>query len=319
MYVRKLLIILFLFTSSHLYAGATEWQDIEIENGFLLLDIEIAGVPAKAMLDTGAESIAVNEDFLEKNNISYKQAERVTIQGVYGERKTRMIKNLKLKILGTEIPVKRALPYSGGDDVAVIIGLPFFKSFIFQIDYPKKRMKLITRDSLNLNKLKNVKMKHGNNKQSLVVTAYLEEGKSVNLLFDTGSNSGLLFSNKYAERQGWLEKYVKTEGVSSGINETRDTHLLELPYFKIGPYDLSNVMTIVPKKGQETHISQRQQVAETGSKFKKGASYEGILGYDILKFFVVTLDAKTASMHIIAPTLPRLGSRVRISFPAPNM
>ena len=301
MFLRSLLIILFMFASPNLLAGATAWQDMEIDNGLILLDIEIGGVPAKAMLDTGATSIAINENFLEKNKIAHGKAEKVIVQGVYGERKTRLIKNLKMKIFGTEFPIKRAWPYSGGDDIAVIIGLPFFKSFIFQIDYPNERMKLITRDSLNLSKLKNVKMQHGNNKKSLVVTAYLENDKSVNLLFDTGNNSGLLFSNKYADRNGWLEKYKKAEGESSGINETRDTNILQLPYFKIGPYDLSDVLVTVPKKGQGTHISQRQQLADIGSNLAKGASYEGILGYDILKFFVVTLDAKTASMHIIAP------------------
>ena len=38
-----------------------------------------------------------------------------------------------------------------------------------------------------------------------------------------------------------------------------------------------------------------------GSRISEGAGYIGILGGDVLKHFVVTLDAKNALMHIDAP------------------
>ena len=301
--IKKILLGLFLLATLNLYAGATEWQDIEINNGWLLIDIEVEGVPAKAMLDTGAESIAVNIDFLQKNNVDYQKGSKITVQGVFGVRKkTHQVKNLNVKLFGTEFPIKRAMPFLGGNnDVAMIIGLPFFKNFIFQIDYPNKRIKLITRDILDLKDLQNVEMKHGNNRRSLVVTALLDNDKAVDLLFDTGSTSGLLFERHYVERNGWLEKYTKTESEMSGINEAITTETLELPFFKIGPYSLEDVLLTVPTDGQTTYISEKQQAPETGKKIAKGSAYEGILGYDVLKHFVITLDAKTARMHIIAP------------------
>lgn len=298
---KKLLFSLLLLSSLNLYAGATPWQDIEIENGLLLIDVEIAGVPAKAMLDTGAQTLALNLDFLEKNQISYKKGSKIILQGVFGERKANLIKNLNVKMFGSDFPIKRALPFTGDGDVAMIVGLPFFKNFIFQIDYPKQRLKLITRDSLDLKDLQNVKMKHGNNKESLVVSAYLEDGKSVDLLFDTGSNTGLLFERHFADRNGWLENYSKAESQMSGINESRSTEILVLPAFKIGPYNLEDVIVTVPTEGQSANISEKQQSAQLGKKIAKGSAYEGILGYDVLKHFVVTLDAKNARMHIIAP------------------
>lgn len=301
MHIKKLLVILFLLTSLNLYAGATPWQDIEINNGLLLIDVEVAGIPAKAMLDTGAQTLAINVEFLEKNKIPYKKGSKVTIQGVFGERRGHLVKNFSVNMFGSEFPIKRALPFADESEVAMIVGLPFFKNFIFQIDYPNQRIKLITRDSLDLKDLKNVDMKHGNNKNSLVVSTLLDGDKSVDLLFDTGSNSGLLFERHYAKRNGWLEKYSKAESETTGINETRSTEILVLPTFKIGPYNLEDVVVTVPTQGQSANISQKQQRAEIGKKIAKGSAYEGILGYDVLKHFVITLDAKTARMHIIAP------------------
>ena len=184
--LKKLLISLFLFASLNLYAGATPWQDIEIDNGLLLIDVEIGGIPAKAMLDTGAQTLALNVDFLEKNQVSYKKGSKVTLQGVFGERRANLIKNLNVKMFGSDFPIKRALPFEGDGDIAMIVGLPFFKNFIFQIDYPQQRLKLITRDSLDLkdfrvfpNPVKDVLNVASTNKKIFALSVYGMDGRLV--------------------------------------------------------------------------------------------------------------------------------------------
>ena len=301
MKIKNIILLFVLLLSGNLYAGASDWQEMKIVNGHMLIDVEIGGIPAKAMLDTGAETVALNVDFLDENNILYKNGKQLTLQGIFGEKKTHFVKNVKVNLLGAEFPIKNAFPLHGQGNFQMIIGLPFFKQFIFQFDYPNSRFKLITRDYLDLNEIANVDMQHGNSKKSLVVSAKLEGKETIDLLFDTGSTSGLYLERHFAKRRGWLEKYSKAKGMSSGVNEVIENEILVLPSLKFGPYTLEDVITIVPAEDMITNITKKQQKAKLGTRFAKGAKEEGILGYDILKHFVITLDAKTAKMHIIAP------------------
>ncbi|MBT8142859.1 MAG: hypothetical protein HKN88_08445 [Gammaproteobacteria bacterium] len=300
MALKKLIITILLLATSNVYAGSTDWLEFEIYNGLMLIDVEIAGIPTKAMLDTGASIVGIDIDFLEKNKINYKKGRKIILQGIFGEKRTKLIKEIDVSLYDVNFPLKNVVPINSGDAYQMIIGLPFFKDMIFQIDYPNSRFKMITRDSVDMKQVANVEMQHGNNKRSLVITANLEDGENLDLLFDTGSSSGLYLERKFAARRGWIEKYSKASGETSGIVETIENEILVLPKLKLGPYTLENVIVTVPAQDRPTNISSQASRAELGTRLSKGVSTIGILGYDVLKHFVITLDARTARMHVYA-------------------
>jgi len=72
-----------------------------------------------------------------------------------------------------------------------------------------------------------------------------------------------------------------------------------LPELTIGPIVLENVVVIVPGEGEKTNVGQ-DVIAKLGTRIKETAS-DGILGYDVLKHFVVTIDYKRSFLHLGVP------------------
>ena len=301
----KLLLVLSLFVSADLFAVITKWQDVEIVNGLIIVDVDIAGVPAKALLDTGATGMFISPTFLEEHDIPFIKGREYTLMGAHGRVKSRMIKEIDVTIFGSQFPLKNVLGFAGNRKFQMLIGLPFLKLMVVQIDYPNKKIRFLSHDSIDLKSHANVDIKHGNNESKLVTSVELEGGEKVDLLFDTGSSAGLVIDNYIAQKRGWLEKYGVGEGSLAGIGNTLTIVKLQLPYLKLGPYELENVKAVSPREeNMPTNYRQKKERAKTGSRIKDGAGYIGILGGDILKHFVVTLDAKNALMHIAAPKQP---------------
>lgn len=53
-----------IFAFKPVQAGVTEWMDIQVVDGHLLVATEVAGVPGFSILDTGATATAINGAFV---------------------------------------------------------------------------------------------------------------------------------------------------------------------------------------------------------------------------------------------------------------
>jgi predicted aspartyl protease len=298
----KLLLILSLFVSADLFAVITRWQDVEIVNGRVIVEVDIAGVPAKALLDSGATGMVINPSFLKENSIPYIEGREYISVGAHGKFKSHMIKEIDVTIFGKRFPLRDVRAFTKARDYQLLIGLPFLKLMIVQIDYPNKRIRFFSHNTIDLKSQANVDIKHGNRETKLVASVELEGGEKVDLLYDTGSTAGLVIDHHFAEKRGWLEKYNVGTGSLAGIGNKLTVEKLRLPYLKLGPYVLEYVKAVTPKeKNMPTNYSQKKDRSVTGTRISDGAAYIGILGGDVFKHFVVTLDAKNALMHIDAP------------------
>jgi predicted aspartyl protease len=298
----KILLFLFLFTSPDAFATVTSWQDVEIRNGRVFIDVEIAGFPAKALLDSGSGLMSISSSFIEENAISYVKGEEYTVLGANGRSRAHKIREIDVSILGLQLPIRNAGTFKSGRKYQMIIGIPFLQLVIIQIDYPNSRIRFFSRDSVDLKNQANVAMKLESQHSRLVTTIDLGGEDELDLLFDTGSTAGIVLNRHYAENRGWLEKYRLEEGKLAGIGSIITVEKLHLPYLKFGPYELENVKVIVPKEEtSKTNYSQNREASTRNRRQSKGAGYVGILGGDVFKHFVVTLDAKNALMHIAAP------------------
>lgn len=290
------------FVSADTLAGATIWHQVELVNGRILIDIEIAGVPAKALIDSGASQIVVSKPFLEDNGIPYIKGRSATVVGAQGKYRTHKIKTIDVGIFGYQFPFKDVVASTSDRSYQMLIGLPFLKRAVVQIDYPNSRMRFLSHDSVDLKKHANVDMKHGSKESKLVASVELGDGEKVNLMFDTGATPGIVVNRYFAERQGWLEKYRVGKVKLSGMAETIIAEKLQIPYLKFGPYELENIKVIVPKESNGlTNYSKGKTESGRSRLPGKEAGYDGIMGGDVFKHFVVTLDAKNALLHISAP------------------
>lgn len=283
-------------------AVVSEWVDIHVDNGNLWLDTKVGGVPGYSMIDSGAQLNGINNNFLTASGQTYPRGRAITIVGVVGREKRRTYESIPVELFGNEINFKGLVDLNFGDaDQQLIIGAPLLKLYVFQFDYPNKRMRIITRDSIDLKKQKNVKSKLDLKTGDPIVQVRLNDEKNLWVLLDTGNNGGVLMQRSTAKKGGWLKKYpTKTTEIQGAITSGQ-IEQFNLPTFKIGDFELNNVIVSVPADGRGFGLFEEE--ARTGSRIKTSRSqYQGILGYDVLKHFIVTIDYKSGHVHLEVPS-----------------
>lgn len=289
MFKKIVFLIIFIFNLNATYAGSTNWLPIELQNGHVLVDIEIGGIKSKAMLDTGAESNAISKAFLRAFDISHTKGQDFILEGVYGKTREKIINNVNVSFEGASFTLDGSIPFRGGQRYGMVLGIPFFKSFIVQIDYPRKKYRLVTHDSMDLKSAANLDLKTNKNKSRLTTQVIINNETTVNLLFDTGNSGGILLYRPLVESKGWLDSYAAGKSYSSGaVSSGIENDLLVLPEVSFGPFVLESVTASVPSKGNSKNLRR------TGS----GIRYKGILGYDMLKHFLITIDARNSLAHL---------------------
>jgi len=302
--MRSFAALLLLCLSAPAFASASAWVPLEIENGTLLMDVTINGKPAKAMLDSGSQGNGVSEAWLASNEGDYSRGRYLKLQGIKEDYETSEINGLKVGMFGTEIDLNSLWPMQveGAD---IIIGVPFFEQFVVQIDYPGSRMRIVAHETLDLRKFSNVEMKWSTSTLVPMVQVDMNGEFTAWLDLDTGNPGGIIVQRKRADSLGWLERYsadaVDTEVVGTS-GESARTESFAIPAMTIGPFEMENIMVTVPAEGEHLYVSTSRSIEySTGTRIKKGRKSDGLLGYDILRHFVVSIDYKRELVNFDVP------------------
>jgi predicted aspartyl protease len=235
-------------------AGVTHWVDFELENGHIKIPVTVAGIEGKAILDTGAQLNGINKTFIRKHQLEFDKGKSVNVKGAYGNQKRVSYNNVPVILLGVDFSLDHLVETRlGHNSNVLLLGAGFFEKFIVQLDYPNKKMRLMTRDAIDIRKVENVRMESDKGSGLPIVWVRLNDEISDWLILDTGSNSGLALKRSTATSNGWLDKYKVKDGTSLGVNAMAFTQSFRLPTLKIGPYTLENVLTI-DYKGGNLHI-----------------------------------------------------------------
>ncbi|MBU2978533.1 aspartyl protease family protein [Alteromonas sp. C1M14] len=292
---RYLSLLLFLF-SFNVFSAVSAWTDFTLDNGHVFIPVTIEGIESRAILDSGSQIDSINKAFIGKHELSFDKGPFVNIKGVHKVEKKRTYRNVTVDIFGSEFELDRLVESSLGHHTnGMLLGAGFFYNFIVQLDYPHKKMRLLTRDTVDMGEAANVKSV--SQKGTGMPIAQIEiDGVSLWLLVDTGNAGTVLIDRRTASKVGLLDK---VEGTSTsfgangfGVNEVATSSLV-----KFGPYEIDNVKISFPAEGQKTNLESRY---ESLSRIK-GKRVVGLIGYDLLKDFIVTLDYKYGKLHIILP------------------
>ena len=112
------------------------------------------------------------------------------------------------------------------------------------------------------------------------------------LILDTGNSAGILIKSSFAADKGWLndDNSGVSQQDSKGIVDSSSVQSFRLNSLRIGPYDLENVLVATPSEDQMANIGRYASESNLGTRIKSGVQAKGLIGYDILKHFVVTID-----------------------------
>jgi len=156
-------------------------------------------------------------------------------------------------------------------------------------------MRLITRDTVDLKAIKNVEAKKNRYGRSLLVRVNLDDDTKAWLLMDTGSTGGILIERDLARRLDWIDTYPSEDGVSSGVISSGAMEYFKVPSIQVGPFEIENVLVSIPADGESPKFF--ETITPTGTKMARRNTSDGILGYDILQHFVVTIDYDRSHVH----------------------
>ncbi len=296
--MRTILFFLALIIAAPASAAVSEWVHFDLEGGVILFDIELAGEPARAMLDSGSSLIGVSAQFLETHPDAYRKGRRVTISGAFGDKKTKLADNLNVKLFGVPLELDKVAPVEM-HGVEILLGQPFLQQFVFQIDYPNSRMRIIDRESVDLRKVANTDMKFSEGLVHPVVRVDMQGELKPWLILDTGSSFGITLNRFLAEENGWLERYELTPRIAAGATSQATLESFQFPEVTFGPYTVENVEVTVPAEGVDSNLGNLGGLDwTTGTRVKLTERPVGMLGYDVLKLFVLTVDFKKSLLHV---------------------
>lgn len=294
------MVICTVFVFSSAATSASEnWVPFSLQKGHITIDVEIAGEPAEAMLDSGAEANLISSRFVAKHGQDFNKSGKAKVIGVNATDTIQLYNNIPVSIYGVQVSLDKvaAIRFPGTD---LILGSGFFRSGILQIDYPNSRLRFLDRNAVDLKKRANVHLKRASGSYLPAIEVLLQ-GEKTWLLFDTGNSGGLVLKRPFALDRGLIdESAAGNQFIAVGANAIATYERYELDSIKVGPYELANVKTAVPAEGQAANFGSRSYIT-TDTRIQRGAKTYGLLGYDVLKHFVVTVDYKNYRLHVYAP------------------
>ncbi|RZQ57132.1 signal protein PDZ [Pseudidiomarina tainanensis] len=296
--VRKLLLIIGFFLSTSAVAGVSAWVPFEHESGHIRVKVLVEGVEGWAIMDSGANINGINQAFLEKHGISPKQHRgKIKIQGVHGTQERTAYRDIQTEMFGQKLALDYVELNFGGEDTAIILGSPVLEQYVLQFDYPNSRMRFIDHDSIDMANVKNLPMRPRRGIGDPIVKVELNGETEVWLILDTGSTSGVYLSREVAEKHDWLTKFPVVQGISRGVNTTGNVEMFRIPTLSFGPFELENVGITVPEAGVNAKFGEAEDELNTriGS-----VRVDGLIGYDVLQHFILTIDYKFGRGHIYA-------------------
>jgi len=290
---------LFILISLYSNSVFAEWIPFDLKNGHIIIDIEFNGVESTAMLDTGAEINAVSILYVDKYNEGIEKGRKIRVKGVNGVMQRQTYRNIPVNIFGADVELDN-LVEAGLGGHAILLGAPFFRNLIVQIDYPNSRLQVFPKKTIDLDKHENLDIKR--DKSSTLPNVKVTVGDAnIWLTLDTGSNGGILVRREFAKKMEWINEETATlDGSMSGINSSSYTETFNIPKLQFGPYGLENIPITIPAEGESIMVGKRERA---GGMRRLSASKDskGLLGYDILKHFILTIDYSSYKAHIVAP------------------
>lgn len=271
------------------------WIPLASEHGELTIEITVNGEPAEVLLDSGAQLNAVSTRYAERAGIEPDVHRRVRVTGIFGEREVYRSQTFRMDVGGAVVPMTgmTMMPDMRHD---MIFGQAFFEALTVQIDYPGNRIRFLPSKLVDFEP--NVDFRWGRSDQPLVKASI--NGRKVWMLLDTGNSGFCILTRDTVRRNDFDEFQIKEARVSGrGINTGGDMHLVLLDRLELGPFRFGDFVAAYASQPNEGLDKRR---ARQLSRIKRANTrHDGILGYEVMRNFVVTMDLGNKRVHLGMP------------------
>ena len=268
------------------------WMPFKESNGHIAFDVRVNGQAASAIFDTGADASVISEGLARRAEINLNRGDSIRLVGIHGQGTIPTSRRFTLEMAGQEVELDR-VPVAPAPGFDVVFGRPMAESSVVQIDYPNQRIRFIRRDAVEFEG--NVELRNTRRGAPMVRARILDA--DLWMLLDTG-NAGPTVLKRKVVRHRDLEQF-EVQGVTgnaTGAFTTAELHLLQIPGFKLGPYEFDSLLA---SYNAESNDGFDGQESRTGSRLNSDRSpYDGILGYEVLRNFMVTMDLKDKQVQI---------------------
>jgi len=264
----------------------THWYPFEIVHNRVQVPVKIAGADTTAIFDTGSSVAFIDREFAEAHGVSVSESNRAEIRGANSTRSVPLAREVPVELFGARLPM-RNVPVGKLGSAKIIIGLNVLRAFVLQIDFAGSRIRFASQSAARLTETANVEMRKEISTELPAVRATVD-GKPMWLMLDSGLAGPLQLKTAFVEGRGW-EKVMDSH-TTDVHGKARDSEIYRVPLLQLGPYDLRGVRAIVQPKG---HIS-RDDIR----RGDMGVRTSGILGAEVLRQFVVTMDLKARKLHL---------------------
>lgn len=297
--MNKILFLLFTLLPFFTFGQEPSWQSFKLVNGHIHVPVTVNDIDGYAVIDTGATTTGISNRLIEKHPEKYTFSRPVTVLGVFVKRKARPIHNINVSTLGKSITYKRILPLpplgEKEHNVIALIGMDFLNHFVVQIDYPNSRIKLSHRNNFVFDKPSNVKLFQRKHSAMIDFELIVENNIPLKMSLDTGNSGGALVRRSTLENLDLLRGREFTQKKRAGINRKLELESYIFNHVVLGPHKIKNVVLQTVQKGQKSNFD--RSYSHSKLKYRKDR-VQGIIGYEILKDFVVTIDTKRKYLRL---------------------
>lgn len=280
-------------------ASVSPWVEFDLVNGLVVIPTEVRGIEGHSVIDTGAQFTGIEESFVQKHNLKFPRLKSMKVMGVNGTDLRKAYGDVPVKLMGADLTFKQVIELDLDPRAQMLIGGDFLRTLYFQFDYPNKRLRAISREAFDLKKISNVKSKLDPVSRQPMVKIRLNDEHDGWFVIDTGNTVGVFMKRGLAKRRNWLDKFLVEQSSTRGITATAESEMFRMPVIAIGPYNVRNARVMVPKEGARLDMFKTMQ-SRSGRRQKA----QGLLGYDVLKNFLVTFDYRSGAVFVELPEEP---------------
>lgn len=243
----------------------------------ILVEVALDDKPALMILDTGAGVNLITPEAEKRLNLKPDRG-RVNVQGAGGAAApAAAVKIGKLSVGDATLKAQNAylIPLPDALECDGLLGTPFFREWVVQIDYAKLRLTLTPHDHFRpAPEATAVPIRFDNNIPELEATV---DGIKGQFHIDTGAGDAVTLFGPFVEQRHLRGRYMPAVQTVTGrgVGGLIYGDLVRLPEFSIGPFRFSRVTAELSR--------------QTEGAFAGKAS-AGNLGDEIWQHFTLTLD-----------------------------
>lgn len=271
---------------------AEGWIPFDGRSGLIMLQGSVHGEPAQLVLDSGASAGAVSAEFAERAGIKSDRRQEFEMSGVFDNRRVPASQRFELELNDSTIPLI-GLPIVPRGGFDLLLGRPIFENAVVQIDYPNERIRFLDPEVIEFEG--NVEVRRGLH-GDLMLETFLQD-KRAWLMLDTGNSGPTLLKRRFVQRHGLETRAIDSIRMpGEGVIGAGGSQLLQLDSAAIGPFRFDSFLASYINESNRG-MDHRHRVP--GSRIRRERSrHDGLLGYEILKNFLVTVDFKNARVHL---------------------